>query len=150
PLPILPAGLLLDGTTEPGYAGTPLIELDGQAAGAADGLTIMRPGITIHGLAIGGYTSGSGILISGPAATGNLIEANSIGTDSTGSQARPNGIGITVDGNARDNTIGGLTAAAGNLIADNVGAGITVTDTGTVGNRLLGNRIFGNSQATPG
>jgi hypothetical protein len=147
PLPILPAGLVIDGTTQPGYAGTPLIELDGQSAGSADGLTIMRSGITIRGLAIDDFGSGAGILISGPAATGDLIEANNIGTDPTGTLPKPNATGITIDGNARDNTIGGTSAAAGNLIAFNAGSGIVVVGDSSVGNRILGNRIFANSQA---
>jgi hypothetical protein len=143
-LPYLPAELLIDATTQPGYSGTPLILLDGQAAGAADGLTIMRPGITVRGLAIGGFASGAGILINGPAATGTSIHANFIGTDPQSSEPRSNGTGIRIEGNARDNTIGGTTAGAGNLIADNSVSGIVVADTGTVGNSILGNRIFAN------
>jgi hypothetical protein len=143
-LPDLPAGITIDGTTQPGYAGTPLIELDGQNAGAASGLTIKIADTTVRGLAIDGFASGPGILISGPAATGTLVQANFIGTDPTGTQERPNGTGIAISGNARDNTIGGTDAGAGNLIADNAGPGIVVTDPGTVGNRIEGNRIFAN------
>ncbi len=146
PLPILPAGVTIDGTTQPGYAGTPMVELLGDQAGAADGLTIIRSRITIRGLAIGGFASGAGILISGPAAIDNSIQANVIGTDPSGKLALPNGTGITLSGDARDNTIGGTAIGLGNLIADNAGPGIVVNDDGTLGNRILGNRLFGNSQ----
>ena len=88
----------------------------------ADGFTIIHPGITIRGLAIDGFVQGAGILISGPDRDRRRrVSANYIGTDLTGTIARPNAIGISIEGNARDNTIGGSTAAAGNLIADNVG-----------------------------
>jgi hypothetical protein len=146
-LPTLPAAIMIDGTSQPGYAGAPLIELSGQAAGVADGLTIIRSGITIRGLAIDGFAAGAGIVISGPAATGNSIQANFIGTEPTGSEARPNASGIAINGNARDNTIGGASAGAANLIAGNDGSGIVVSDAGSVGNRILSNRIFDNTQA---
>src|SRR5262249_51703492 len=80
-LPILPAGLTIDGSTQPGYDGTPLVELRGDQAGAVDGLTIIRSGITVRGLAIGGFAGGAGILISGAAAIDNAIQANVIGMD---------------------------------------------------------------------
>src|SRR5205814_1286341 len=39
PLPPITQQVIIDGTTQPGYAGSPLIELNGAAAGAgADGL----------------------------------------------------------------------------------------------------------------
>ena len=34
PLPAITAPVIIDGTTQPGYSGTPLIELDGAGAGA--------------------------------------------------------------------------------------------------------------------
>src|SRR5437588_5262885 len=44
-LPAVTAPLAIDGTTQPGYAGTPLIALDGSAAGSAvDGLNLTAAG----------------------------------------------------------------------------------------------------------
>ena len=40
PLPAITNPVLIDGFSQPGYAGTPLIELNGSQAGAGDGLTI--------------------------------------------------------------------------------------------------------------
>jgi hypothetical protein len=147
-LPAITDPLVIDGFSQPGYAGTPLVEISGQSAGTAAGLTITCAGSAIRGLAIDGFASGAGIVISGPAATGNVIAANFIGTDPTGSQARPNGLGISISGGAHDDTIGG-TVALGNLITDNTGSGIVVTSNDSVGNRILGNRIFDDGRVTP-
>ena len=87
PLPAITNPVLIDGFSQPGYAGTPLIELSGSQAGIANGLTITGSGVTVRGLDINGFAEGAGILISGASATGNTIEANDIGTDPTGSQA---------------------------------------------------------------
>ena len=52
------------------------------------------------------------------------MAGNKIGTDSTGTLSLPDGAGIEIVYNSSDNTIGGATAAAGNLITDNGGPGI--------------------------
>src|SRR5262249_28374341 len=106
-LPAIADPVLIDGSSQPGYAGTPLIELAGQAGGAADGLVITGTGSTIRGLAIDGFLTGSAIVISGPAATGNVIESNIIDADPTGQRPGPNQHGIDLSGGASDNTIGG-------------------------------------------
>ncbi len=142
-LPNVPAGLLLDGTTQPGYAGMPLIEIDGGNAGAANGLVITGPGVIVRGLMISGFAGGAGILITGPSASGNVIQADVIGTHATGLQARPNNVGISIIGGAHDNTIGGTTTSAGNVIEGNV-TGVLAGDAGSVRNSILGNRIFGD------
>jgi hypothetical protein len=79
----------------------------------------------------------------------NVVSGNEIGTDLTGSIALPNlygGINIMAD--SSDNTIGGTTASAGNLITDNDGAGVTVgygASDSSVGDQITANRIFGNT-----
>src|SRR5271157_2910473 len=40
PLPAITQAVLIDGFSQPGYAGSPLIELSGSQAGGGDGLTI--------------------------------------------------------------------------------------------------------------
>jgi titin len=84
-----------------------------------------------------------------PSTLDNLVEGNLIGTDITGTQAlgnTPGGVGIE-DG-ASGNTIGGVTAAAGSLITNNDGPGVTVGTSPTdlsIGNQITANRIFGNT-----
>ena len=144
PLPAITSPVLIDGFSQPGYAGTPLIELDGSKAGIADGLTINASGVTVRGLDINGFAEGAGILISGASATGNTIEVNDIGTGPTGLAALPNDFGVQISGGASDNLVGGATAALGNLIAFNFGPGVDVEGDGTVGNQITANRIFAN------
>ena len=140
--------MLIDGFSQPGYAGTPLIELSGRLAGGGDGLTITGSDVTVRGLDINGY-QGAGILISGTAATGNVIAANDIGTDPTGTQALPNGFGVRILAGASDNVVGGTGAAAGNLIAFNTGPGVDVEGDGSLGNQVTANRIFANDNLPP-
>src|SRR5439155_20415871 len=60
-LPGLSDGTNLDATTQLGYAGRPLITLDGSHAGSsADGLKIIGGGVTIRGVVVDHF-GGSGI-----------------------------------------------------------------------------------------
>src|SRR6266511_3569942 len=61
-LPSLSDGTTLDATTQPGYAGKPLIEINGSGAGGVDGLKITGSGVTVQGLIINRF-NGSGILV---------------------------------------------------------------------------------------
>jgi hypothetical protein len=144
PLPAITKAVLIDGFSQPRYAGTPLIELSGSQADTADGLTIAGSGVTVRGLDIHGFSQGAGILISGTGATVDVIAANDIGTDPSGAQALPNYFGVRILGGAHDNLVGGTTAATGNLITDNLGPGVAVEGDGSVGNRITANRIFAN------
>ena len=132
--------MTIDGTTQPGYSGKPLIVLDGAGAGpGANGLTITGDGVTVKGLIIGGFSS-DGIEIT---ANDDLIESCYIGTDFTGTKAIGNGgAGVAVTGGGTHNTIGGTTAGAGNVISGNAGDGID--DIGA-----NSNLIAGNSSAPP-
>ncbi len=129
PLPTITNSLTIDGTTQPGFAGTPIIVLDGTAAGAgANGLTIAASGCTVRGLVIDNF-KGNGIEVD--VQGGNLIAGNFIGTDVTGTLARPNG-GYGVDLNSAFlNTVGGTAAGDGNLISGNTLGGIAVTGHGS-------------------
>jgi hypothetical protein len=90
----------------------------------------------------------SGVVITGPAATGNRVEGNLIGTDSTGTFALGNGRnGVTIANGASGNLIGGIDARAANTIAFNgtsgTGSGVAVTS--GLGNAILSNRIYANA-----
>src|SRR5581483_3660295 len=59
-LPDITNSVTIDGTSQPGYGGTPLIELNGAGAGSGvSGLTLAGPNITVVGLDINGF-SGDG------------------------------------------------------------------------------------------
>ena len=124
PLPAITDPVLIDGFSQPGYAGTPLIELNGSQAGGGDGLTITGSGVTVRGLDIDGFSQGAGIRLTGTGATGDWIYGNFLGTDPTGTQAEANDYGVEIDGGASDNLIGtngdGIDdAAERNLISGN-------------------------------
>jgi parallel beta-helix repeat protein len=123
---------------------------------------------------IGGAAAGDGNLISGNTGDGvdlvasdrNVIAGNRIGTNGAGTGALGNGgdgvfLGASCDGStcagSSSNTIGGTTAAAGNMISgqggdgvhiDGQGAGISnVVEGNTVGARLGGPPALGNHGA---
>src|SRR5262249_57335450 len=52
PPPALPASMLIAGTSQPGFAGTPLIALGGPAPGSPGPLVISGGDVTIRGLAV--------------------------------------------------------------------------------------------------
>lgn len=95
----------------------------------------------------------AGISISGngtDAATGNVIQGNYIGLDVTGLARMGNAErGIKIFGNARGNLIGGTTAGARNVIADNGnsdfgGLGIELAGANTTENVVQGNYLGTN------
>ncbi len=138
-LPVITDAVIIDATTQPGYAGAPLIEIWGLAAGpSVNGLTLAADNSTIKGLVVNLF-DGNGILITG---SGNTIENTYIGTDISGTIAVPNALnGIEIVGGF-NNTIGGTAAGAANIIAFNDGRGILV-DAGT-NNAIRANSIHSN------
>jgi hypothetical protein len=116
-----------------------------------------------HDNIIGGPLPGEGNLVSGNVIgillnsdpivgpTNNLVQGNLIGTDKTGSLALGNSEGIEID-LANNNTIGGTSPGAANIIAFNHSVrfadenGITVNS--GIGNSILGNSIHDNGAAT--
>jgi uncharacterized repeat protein (TIGR01451 family) len=138
PLPQVTDALTIDGTTQPGYAGSPIIELNGASAGQnANGLVISAPNCTVRGLVINRFP-GDGITLSN---TGqDVIQGNYIGTDPTGTVALGNGQNGVSLTNGRGNTIGGTTAEARNIIVNNGLTGIAIFG-GSNGNFVKGNSI---------
>src|SRR5262249_34217578 len=146
PLPAITKAVLIDGWSQPGHSGTPLIELSGSQAGTADGLTITGPDVTVRGLDINNFSQGAGIHITGTGATGNWIYGNFLGTDPTGTQALPNNAGVEIDAGAAHDLVGtngdGVNdAAERNLLSGDLFAGVWITGQGTSNNAVAGNFI---------
>jgi hypothetical protein len=137
PLPTIIIPTLIDGTTQPGYAGTPLIVLDGTLAGtsaSANGLTISGGGSTVDGLVIGNFHNAGIFLETGG---NNLVTGNYIGTDVTGTEAQRNSYGVFIDFGDAGNVI------SGNLLSGNgVALGMRGQHTRVVGN-LIGTNAAG-------
>ncbi|MHB1556938.1 MAG: Calx-beta domain-containing protein [Isosphaeraceae bacterium] len=141
PLPSISVPVMVDGTTQPGYSGTPLVELDGSqlTGGGNDGLVLTAGGSTVRGLAIGGFSDSAIVL---EAQGGNAIASDYLGLDPSGVTAIPNGCGLTILGSS-NNTIGLSLAGGGNVISGNSSDGILVDDggTGATQNLIAGNLI---------
>ncbi|MBI1918278.1 MAG: hypothetical protein HYS12_26600, partial [Planctomycetes bacterium] len=134
-LPPITDPVMIDGNTQPGFAGSPVIELSGaNIQGIANGLDLQASNSLIRGLVIRNFST-VGINIAG---NSNQVQNCFIGTDVTGTQAAPNGTnGITIS-DGTDNIIGG---AVGNLISGNGGDGIGINGTGAQRNVVKGNKI---------
>src|SRR2546421_11075608 len=131
--------VIIDGTTQPGFAGSPIIEIDGTNAGVnVNGLRLIGDHCTIRSLVINRYSSGYGIEIGG---TGHhLIVGNFIGTDISGTLASGNftGLGIL----SEQNIIGGPTPADRNVISGNSSNScIAISSQSGTGNLIQGNYI---------
>ncbi len=91
PLPVVPSGVTIAAWSQPGYAGKPLIEINGSAAPTyrAAGLytegLILKAGDGVFGLAIDGF-AGDQLLVTGEH---DGIQGDYIGLDATG-EAAPN------------------------------------------------------------
>ena len=139
-LPDITGTVIIDGTTDSDYAGTPFVVLDGSGAGLSDGLTLGSgsDGSTIRGLVINNFgdagikleDSGNHIIV------GNYIGTNAAGTGNQGNTTY--GIEIL---NSAGNLIGGSTAADRNVIAGNSLDGITIWGAGSTLNVIQGNYI---------
>ena len=116
---------------------------------------------------VGGSDPGTGNVISGNLlheivlmsadATQNVIQGNLIGPDGSGmGDPDPSpgpgedSVGILLQTGANENTIGGTTAGAGNVIAFNSSDGVQIQGPATDGNRLVRNSIHSNGSSTEG
>ncbi|MFY9554168.1 MAG: FG-GAP-like repeat-containing protein, partial [Blastocatellia bacterium] len=155
-LPTLGEATTIDGTSQPGYAGAPLIELNGASAGFAfGGIDIFVGGsCVVKGLVInrfsGGAPYGNGVNIEN--SSNNLIGANYIGTDATGNADLGNqGDGVRIHSSAASNNgVGSFASGGPNLISGNNRNGVAVVTTGTScsNNNISDNYIGTNAAGT--
>lgn len=115
-------------------------------ADSGTGIELGSPGNTIGAPGAGNVIAGfpyHGIAITGAVATGNVIQGNWIGTNAALAGGLGNyQIGIYVD-TASGNTIGGLGAGEGNVVANSGFLGIWVEHGER--NEISGNSIFGSA-----
>jgi uncharacterized repeat protein (TIGR01451 family) len=147
PLPTLTGTVTIDGTSQTGFSGSPLIELNGFNAGpTANGLIIDGNSTTVQALVINrfgtegqaGSPGGSGIVLRG--AGSHRVWMMHIGTNPDGTAALPNrGDGIRIE-NSANNLIGGESPFA-NVISGNSEAGIRLIGTDTIGTNIVSNFI---------
>lgn len=142
------AGTIIDGLTQPGASANSsstsdnavlLIELDGSNTGntGSDFGLALGANCTVRGLVINRVQTIAVMIttnyVTPQVASNNVVAGNFIGTDPSGTIARPNGRGILVSGLAgTNNLIGGSTVADRNIISGNTGIGIDAESLGTI------------------
>lgn len=135
-LPPISEDVTIDGTTQPGFSGTPLIRL--RLLGAMGEIVVNAPS-TIRGFSITeSDLSGIRLISSSSFVEGNYIGLALDGTTAAGNSAN----GVTVTGSF--NTIGGSVQAARNIISANGAQGIQVVSGGD-STSILGNYIGTNA-----
>ncbi len=125
PLPTISSAVVIDGTTQPAYNGTPLIDLNCSALTASEtALTVAAGNTTIRALAVNNCP---GTAITLESAGGDTVAGCFIGTTADGTMAAANGLGVVVSG-CSNSTIGGTGAHDRNIISGNTGEGILVEE----------------------
>jgi uncharacterized repeat protein (TIGR01451 family) len=113
-----------------------------------DGISLVSGNASVTNSMIGSPTAGN--VISGNAGfgvqffgigTGNLIQANLIGTDATGLIDVGNNSGGVAISDAAGNTVGGTVAGEGNVISGNGVNGVRINTVTAINNRVQGNLI---------
>ena len=138
PLPAITSPAVIDGTIQPGFSGAPIIELEGSAAGLANGLNIESGGCTVKGLVINRFA------YSGIALVTNAykpIEGNYIGTTAAGTASAANCNGGIIIVNSHGNIVGGATTSVRNVISGNTREGIAILNSASRSNLVEGNYI---------
>ncbi len=129
-LPFIKYAVTLDGTTQSGYAGKPLIEIRGDKT-SGDGIRVGGGNSTVKGLIINRF-SGNGMILVNKG--GNTITGNWIGLDKTGTVAAKNGAkGIVVSTSANK--------IEKNVISGNGSSGLQFWSAASYGNFAYGNYI---------
>ena len=143
-LPSITGQVTIDGTTQSGYSGAPLIVITGGGT-VSDGFQLYTgsDNSIIKGLVIRSFTQ-DGIDIA--SSNGNTIVGNYIGIAQSGLSSSGNQQGVNIWA-ASNNIIGGSTAAERNIISGNSSTGVWIGGGGT-GNQVRGNYIGTNYLGT--
>lgn len=136
-------GIVIDGSTQPGVTGKPLIVVDASQiipeTFTPDTLLIYSANNQVKNLALRGF-NWNGVTLLYADATNNTVAGCWIGLDASGTNAAPNAQqGILIDQGANRNIVGGTNALARNVISGNREYGIFITNAAE--NRILGNYV---------
>ena len=115
PLPVVTGRLKIDGATEPGFAGIPLIRIDNNTGTTfTNGIDISVGNSQVLSLSITGFGGGVSLRTNGA----NMVAGNRLGLTPSGT-VDGNVVGVGIVGGSAGNTIGGTTAAARNVLSGN-------------------------------
>jgi hypothetical protein len=148
PLPAITGRVIVNGASQPGTGAGPRVEVSGASAGAgAHGVVINAGGggSVVRGLVINRF-AGDGVRI---LASGCAVIGCYIGTTAGGAAAAGNGgNGVSVEGLAVGNRIGGVKPVQRNVISGNGGYGVYILGAGARGNLVRGNFVGTNAAGT--
>lgn len=139
PLPLVSKSVVVDGSTQPGYGGSPIVTLDGaNTASRVDGLQVSAPQAIIRALVIVGF-GGVGVSLQAGA-----LEGCYVGVERDGSTLNPNRRGGVIAG--ASSRVGNATSSvvttcggACNVISGNGGAGVEVSGSNvTIAGNFIG------------
>jgi titin len=141
-LPAIVDTVTFNATSQPGYSGTPLIEINGGGLGTFGiAFDVVLGTATFRGMVINRFGS-AGIRVT---SNGRIDVKNCyLGTNAAGTAALPNGNGVDLE--TSNNVIGGTLASERNLISGNNNSGVYV-GSGS-GNVISGNYIGTNAVGT--
>jgi len=138
-LPKLTAPVTINGQSQPGFSGSPLVGIDNQTGNPIAGLHLTGGQSKVTALGITGFSVGIHLA----AGTASTVGGNWIGLDPSGG-FRGNTQGVLIDGGSTGNTIGGTSPGLQNSFTANATA-IAIRGSGTDGNLVQGNRIGGRN-----
>ncbi|MEA2426662.1 MAG: large repetitive protein [Thermoleophilaceae bacterium] len=142
-LPSITDPVTIDATTQPGYAGQPLIEVSAGSGGVEKGFRVETSATTIKGFAITHFFGYGIAALSG--ASDDTFVANYVGVAPDGQHCAPNSTGILL-GSGSGFTVGGTNADARNVISCNNLAGIEASTSATIKGNYIG--LFADGTAT--
>jgi CSLREA domain-containing protein len=151
-LPDVSDPAVIDGSTQPGYGGSPLVEILGQenaSPAVSWALHVTAGGSTVRALALGRF-SAAGILL-GTAGTasagGNKVESCYVGLRADGVTPSAVGGACVQVADSPDNTVGGTNPGARNVLSA-CSAGVAISGPNSAGNLVQGNYIGTNAAGT--
>lgn len=134
-LPAVTDPVVIDGTTQPGYAGTPLIHIEG--LGISRSLDVTGSGTTVKGMSFTSNSAGASSGIVRLAGSGNhVVTGCSFGVRGDSTRPTTSSAGLLIESNG--NRVGGTTAAERNYFA------VTHEHQLVIQNGASSNRVTGN------
>ena len=143
--PLVAYGMVIDGSTQPGFTSRPIIVVDASQiipeTFTSDTVLVYSSSNQIKNISFSGF-DWNGLTLVYADATNNTIAGCWFGLGSGGTNAAPNAYqGILIASGASGNIIGGTNALQRNFLSGNSQYGVFITDPNTTGNVVLGNYL---------
>ena len=134
-LPAVTDPVVINGRSQPGFAGSPLVRVDNPGGRKWTGLRLDAGSSQVLGLEVTRFTVGLRL-----AGDGEVVAGNLVGTDAAGSAGLGNSVGVRVVSGSGD-LIGGTGSGARNVISGNASAGVEIAGASSSGVKVAGNVI---------